>query len=43
MADSIPHIFQAVQAATKKEKVNVLKRLGNSHCKKIYITHFILV
>ena len=35
MAESIPHIFQAVQAATKKEKVNVLRQLGNEHVRKI--------
>ena len=35
MAESIPHIFQAVQAATKKEKINVLRQLGNEHVRKI--------
>jgi len=40
MAESIPHIFQAVQAATKKEKVNVLRQLANEHVKKILLHAF---
>ena len=40
MAESIPHIFQAVQSATKKEKINVLRQLGNEHVKKILLHAF---
>ena len=34
MADSIPHLFQSIQVAPKKNKVELLRRL-NSHCKEI--------
>lgn len=34
MADSIPHLFQSIQVAPKKHKVELLRRL-NSHCKEI--------
>tara|TARA_B100000700_G_C14942096_1_gene807300 strand:- start:131 stop:613 length:483 start_codon:yes stop_codon:yes gene_type:complete len=34
MADSIPHLFQSIQVAPKKHKVDLLRRL-NEHCKEI--------
>jgi len=34
MADSIPHLFQSIQVAPKKHKVDLLRRL-NDHCKEI--------
>ena len=34
MADSIPHLFQSIQVAPKKHKVELLRRL-NDHCKEI--------
>jgi hypothetical protein len=35
MAESIPHIFQSVQVAPKKQKVNVLRNFANTHVKEI--------
>lgn len=34
MADSIPHLFQSIQVAPKKNKVDLLRNL-NDHCKEI--------